>query len=81
MKIPFTPVIDEHVACFVERTHPHVKIRVNLDPGVVACHDPERIYRAVDRVLEIVGPRANCVMGAVALPLETPPENICLIQE
>jgi uroporphyrinogen decarboxylase len=75
--------VETDQAAFVEcvsRTHPHVKIRVNLDPGVVACHDPQQIYRAVDRVLEIVGPRTNCVMGTGALPLETPPENIRLIQ-
>jgi uroporphyrinogen decarboxylase len=75
--------VETDQAAFVERvsrTHPQVTIRVNLDPGVVACHDPERIYRAVDRVLEIVGPRTNCVMGTGALPLETRPENIGLIQ-
>jgi hypothetical protein len=32
-------------------------------------------------MLEIVGPRTHCVIGAGALPLETPYENICLIQE
>ena len=35
--------VETDQAAFVERvsrTHPHVKIRVNLDPGVVACHDP-----------------------------------------
>jgi uroporphyrinogen-III decarboxylase len=81
-----------YVACNVEtdqaefvarvfRTHPHVKIRINLDPGVVACQDPARIYRAVDRVLEIAGGRPNCLMGTGALPLETPPENMRLIRE
>jgi uroporphyrinogen decarboxylase len=76
--------VETDQAAFVERvsrTHPHVKIRVNLDPGVVACHDPGRIYQAIDRVLKIVGPRTNCVMGTGALPLETPPENIRLIRE
>lgn len=65
----------------VSRTHPHVKIRVNLDPGVVACAEPARIYLGIDRVLEIVRGCANCVMGTGALPLETPPENIRLIRE
>jgi uroporphyrinogen decarboxylase len=65
----------------VARTHPHVKVRVNLDPGVVACRDPQRIYRAIDHVLAIVGPRTNCLMGTGAMPLETPPENIRLIRE
>lgn len=65
----------------VSRTHPHVKIRVNLDPVVVACRQPERIYRGIDRVLEIVGGRPNCLMGTGCMPFETPPENIRLIRE
>jgi uroporphyrinogen decarboxylase len=76
--------VETNQAAFVERvarTHPHVKIRVNLDPGVVACHDPARIYRGIDRVLEIVGGRPQCVMGTGALPLETPPENMRVIRE
>jgi uroporphyrinogen-III decarboxylase len=76
--------VETNQAAFVERvwrTHPQVKIRVNLDPGIVACNEPERIYRAIDRLLEIVGDRTNCVMGSGALPLETPPENIRLIRE
>jgi uroporphyrinogen decarboxylase len=76
--------VETNQTAFVERvgrTHPHVKVRVNLDPGVVACPEPERIYRGIDRVLEIVGGRTNCVMGTGALPLETPPDNIRLIRE
>jgi uroporphyrinogen-III decarboxylase len=76
--------VETDQAAFVERvsrTHPHVVMRVNLDPGVVACDDPERIYRAIDHVLEIVGGRQNCLMGTGALPLETPPENIRLIRD
>ena len=76
--------VETNQAAFVERvwrTQPHVRIRVNLDPGVVACHEPERIYRGIDRVLEIVGARTNCLMGTGALPLETPPANLRLIRE
>lgn len=76
--------VETNQAAFVERvcrTHPHVKIRVNLDPGVVACHDPQRIYRAIDHVLEITAGRTNCVMGTGAMPLETPPSNMRLIRE
>ena len=43
------------------------------------CHDPQRIYRAIDHVLEITAGRDNCVMGTGAMPLETPPSNIRLI--
>lgn len=76
--------VETNQAAFVERvsrTHPHVTIRVNLDPGVVACRDAQRIYRAIDHVLQIVGGRANCMIGTAAMPLETPPENIRLIRE
>jgi uroporphyrinogen-III decarboxylase len=76
--------VETDQAAFVERvwrTHPHVAVRVNLDPCVVACRDRERIYRGVDRVLEIVGGRTNCMMGTAAMPLETPPENIRLIRQ
>ena len=63
------------------RTHPHVKMRVNLDPRVVACSDAPRIYNAVDRILEIAAGRSNCVMGTGAMPFETPLENVRLINE
>lgn len=65
----------------VSRTHPHVKIRINLDPAVVACQEPERIYRAIDRVLDLAAGRRNCLMGTGAMPYETPPENIRLIRQ
>ena len=48
---------------------------------MVACREPERIYRGIDRVLEIVGDYTNCVMGTGALPFETPIENMRLISE
>jgi uroporphyrinogen decarboxylase len=76
--------VETNQAAFVEsvtRTHPQVKVRVNLDPGIVTCHEPERIYRAIDRVLEMTGGRPQCVMGTGAMPLETPPENIRLIRQ
>ncbi len=76
--------VETNQAAFVQRvsrTHPHITIRVNLDPGVVACPDPERLYRGIDRVLGIAGGRPNCVMGTGAMPYETPLENIRLIRE
>lgn len=76
--------VETNQAAFVERvvrTHPHVKVRVNLDPVIVACNEPERICRDVDRVLAIADGRPQCVMGTGALPLETPPENIRLIRD
>ena len=65
----------------VARTRPHVRVRVNMDSGVVASHEPARIRREIDRILDFVGGRSNCLLGTGALPLETPPENIRLIRE
>jgi uroporphyrinogen decarboxylase len=76
--------VETNQAAFIDtvaETHSNVTVRVNLDPGIVACHDRDRICREVDRILNIVGSRKNCVMGTGALPLETPPENIRLIEE
>ena len=63
----------------VSRTQPHVKTRVNLNSGVVACREPDRMYREIDRILKIVGDRTNCVLGSGAAPLEILPENIRLM--
>ncbi len=62
-------------------SHPEVKIRVNMDPGIVACDDPERIRREIDRILSITADHPNCLMGTGCLPYETPPENIRLIND
>lgn len=62
-------------------THPHVKVRVNMDPGIVACNEPGRIYREIDRILSITRHHPNCLMGTSCLPYETPPENIRLIRD
>ena len=62
-------------------THPHVKVRVNMDPGIVACDDPQRIYAEIDRILSIASTHPNCLMGTGCLPYETPPENIRMIRE
>ncbi|RJP20085.1 MAG: hypothetical protein C4527_25820 [Candidatus Omnitrophota bacterium] len=69
---------------FVEKarqTHPHVKIRVNMDPTVVACNEPDRIYREIDRILALTKDHPNCLLGTGCLPYETPPENVRLIKE
>lgn len=71
-------------AAFIQRallTHPEVKIRVNMESGIVACSDKERIYREIDRILEITKDHPNCLLGTGALPYETPPENVFLIRE
>jgi uroporphyrinogen-III decarboxylase len=75
--------VETNQPAFVEsvaRTHPQVRVRVNMNPGIVACPDPVRIYREIDRVLAFADGRPNCLLGTGALPLETPPANIRLIK-
>lgn len=69
---------------FVDRlcaSHPHVNVRINMDPQIVACEDPARIYHEIDRILAIAQDRTNCLMGSGCLPLETPLGNVRLIRE
>jgi uroporphyrinogen decarboxylase len=76
--------VETDQVAFVERlskTHPHVNVRINMDPRIVACDDRQAIYREVDRILAIAAGRTNCLMGTGCLPLETPPKNIALIKE
>ncbi|MCP5110507.1 MAG: hypothetical protein GY953_06690 [bacterium] len=75
--------VETDQAAFVDRvceTRPQVKVRINMDPRIVACDDPPAIYREVDRILAIARGRPNCLMGTGCLPLETPPQNVALIQ-
>jgi len=62
-------------------SHPQVKIRVNMDPGIVAGDSRETIHREIDRILEIASDHPNCLMGTGCLPLETPPENVRWIRD
>ena len=76
--------VETDQAAFVRRvakSHPHVKVRINRHPVVVACGDPQTLYREVDRILSIAAGRPNCLLGTGCLPLETPPENIRLIKD
>ena len=76
--------IETDQQAFVDRvcaTHPHVQVRINMDPRIVACDDPARICGEVDRILGIAAGRSNCLMGTGCLPLETPPGNIQLIRK
>jgi len=69
-------------AAFVARSasHPHVKVRINLDPHTVAHGDRATILREVDRILALAATRPNCLLGTGALPYETPPANVKLIR-
>ncbi len=76
--------VETNQQAFVDKlcaVKPAVNVRINMDPRIVACHDPAAIYAEIDRILAIAAGRPNCLMGTGCLPLETPPSNIRLIRE
>jgi uroporphyrinogen decarboxylase len=76
--------VETNQAAFLARArveHPHVKVRVNMDPNIVAGRDPKAIYREIDRILALATGHPNCLLGTGCLPYETPPGNVRLIQE
>ena len=76
--------VETDQTAFVERvakTHPHVQVRINMHPVVVASADRRALYEEVDRILAIAAGRPNCLLGTGCLPLEMPPENIRLIKD
>ena len=70
-------------AAFLARSasHPHVKVRINLDPHTVARGSPEQLAAEIDRILALAATRPNCLLGTGALPYETPPENVLFIRD
>lgn len=76
--------VETDQAAFVAKaraSHPEVRIRVNMEPGIVACDSPVRIRAEIDRILEITSDHPNCLMGTGCLPYETPPENMRVIMD
>lgn len=62
-------------------SHPGVKVRVNLDPGLYTRGTPAEILAEVDRVIALAAGRESILLGTGAVPYETPPENLLLIRE
>jgi uroporphyrinogen-III decarboxylase len=69
---------------FVEKVaakRPGVRVRVNLDPAIVAGCNRKALKAEVDRVLKIASGYSHCLIGTGCLPYETPPENVHWIRE
>jgi uroporphyrinogen-III decarboxylase len=76
--------VETNQAAFVARArqeHPQVRIRINMDAGIVASGTPAEIYREIDRILALAEGHPNCMLGTGCLPYEAPPENVRLIRE
>ncbi|NOX53080.1 MAG: hypothetical protein GXP27_01300 [Planctomycetes bacterium] len=56
--------------------HTDVRIRINMDPGVLSRGTWEQIQQEADRVIGLVAGRSNVCIGTGALPYEAPPEFV-----
>jgi hypothetical protein len=70
---------DKFMRKFGERTD--VKVRLNMNPHIVASGSKDEIIAEIDRILALARGRSNILLGTGAVPYETPPENILLIKE
>ncbi|MDX9753041.1 MAG: uroporphyrinogen decarboxylase family protein [bacterium] len=76
--------VETNQEAFVQRalaTHPEVKIRVNMDAGILSEGNQEKIHREIDRILAITKDHPNCLLGTGCLPYETPPQTIQWIKD
>lgn len=58
------------------RDRTEVRIRINMDPGVLVRGEESRITAEIDRLLALAGDRPNTCIGAGVLPYETPPAHV-----
>jgi len=58
-----------------------VRIRINMDPGVLSRGTWEQIQQEADRVIGLVAGRPNVCIGTGALPYEAPPEHVKRLME
>lgn len=58
------------------REHPNVAVRVSMKPFLFASGDLEGICREVDRIVALIGDRANATVGAGVIPYETDPQIV-----
>jgi len=61
------------------KSHPGVKTRVNLAPDLLVRGTQGEIIAAVDEVIRLAKGNPDVLLGTGALPYETPPENVDLI--
>lgn len=76
--------VETNQQAFVQRalqTHPEVKIRVNMDAGILSEGNKERIHQEIDRILDLTKDHPNCLLGTGCLPYETPPETVQWIKD
>ena len=63
------------------RDRTDVRVRVNLEPEIMVRGTPEQLRAEIGRIQRITADRPNVCVGTGAMPYETPPENVLLIEQ
>ena len=63
------------------RSHPEVKVRINMDPGPITANDFEAIKKEVDRVIALAPNDPDICIGTGCLPFEADPQMVLKTKE
>jgi uroporphyrinogen decarboxylase len=63
------------------KSHPEVKVRINMDPGPITANDFEAIKREVDRVIALAPDDPDLCIGTGCLPFEADPPMVLKTRE
>lgn len=63
------------------KSHPEVKVRINMDPRPITANDFEGIRKEVDRVIALAGDSTDICIGTGCLPFEADPQMVLKTKE
>ena len=58
------------------KSHPEVKVRINMDPRPITANDFDAIRKEVDRVIALAGDSSDICIGTGCLPFEADPQMV-----
>jgi hypothetical protein len=63
------------------KSHPEVKVRINMDPRPITANDFDGIKNEVDRVIALAGDNTEICIGTGCLPFEADPRMVLKTKE
>jgi uroporphyrinogen decarboxylase len=63
------------------KSHPEVKVRINMDPGPITANDFEAIKKEVNRVIALAPDDRDLCIGTGCLPFEADPQMVLKTKE
>jgi len=63
------------------KSHPEVKVRINMDPGPITANEFDAIKKEVDRVIALAPEDPDICIGTGCLPFEADPQMVLKTRE